>query len=201
MREVANMWRVFAINDEGGTIICDYPPDAKKPAIPIPYCEECMTGFEYSFAGLLISEGFIEEGLTVIRAIRDRYDGEKRNPWNEIECGSNYARAMSSFALLPIFSGFEFDLPQKHIGFAPILEGDFKCFWGLGTGWGDFIKTENEYKIIIVSGFLELESISVKNAGNVKNVYFDGKKVEFEQRKGKIFFDTIKAEKEIRIEV
>ncbi len=201
MRDVANMWRIFAINDEGGSIICEYPEGSKKPAIPIPYCEECMTGFEYSFAGLLISEGFIEEGLQVIRAIRDRYDGAKRNPWNEIECGSNYARAMASFALLPIFSGFEFDLPKKHIGFAPILEGDFKSFWGVGTGWGDFVKTEKEYKIVIVSGFLELESISLKKAGKVKNLYFDGKKVEFTQEDGKISFKTAKAKKEIKIEI
>ena len=201
MREVANMWRIFAINDEGGTIICEYPENSNKPVIPIPYCEECMTGFEYAFAGLLISEGFIEEGLMVVRAIRDRYDGEKRNPWNEIECGSNYARAMASFALLPIFSGFEFDIPKKHVGFAPICQGDFKCFWGLGTGWGDFIKTEKEYKILISAGSLELESISIKKSEKVKKLFFDGKSVEFTQNNGKIFFETSKAKKEIRIEI
>lgn len=201
MRDVANMWRIFAINDEGGTIICDYPPEAKKPAIPIPYCEECMTGFEYSFAGLLISEGFIDEGLTVIRAIRDRYDGEKRNPWNEIECGSNYARPMSSFALLKIFSGFEFDLPKNHIGFNPILEGNFKCLWSLGTGWGDFIKNEKEYKITLVSGYLELKTIGIKDAKIVKNLYVDGKKVQFTKENNVISFDLINAQKEIKIEI
>ena len=105
MREIPNTWRIFAINDEAGAIICDYPEGSEKPDIPIAYCQECMTGFEYAFAGLLISEGFLEEGLTVIRAVRDRYDGKKRNPFNEIECGSHYARSMASFALLPIFSG------------------------------------------------------------------------------------------------
>ena len=108
------MWRLFSLGDEAGTVICSYPEGVQIPAIPIPYCEETMTGFEYAFAGLLISEGYFEEGEQVVKAIRDRYDGEKRNPWNEIECGSNYARPMLSFALLPIFSGFEFDLPKKH---------------------------------------------------------------------------------------
>ena len=42
--------------DEAGAVICDYPKGSQKPVIPIPYCEECMTGFEYAFAGLLISE-------------------------------------------------------------------------------------------------------------------------------------------------
>ena len=76
MREIANTWRIFAINDEAGTVICDYPAGKEKPDIPIAYCQECMTGFEYAFAGLLISEGFLEEGLTVVRAVRNRYDGK-----------------------------------------------------------------------------------------------------------------------------
>ena len=75
----------------------------------------------------------------VVRVVRNRYDGEKRNPWNEIEYGSNYARAMASFALLPIFSGFTFAVPKKHIGFAPVIPGNFRCMWNLGAGWGDFV--------------------------------------------------------------
>ena len=201
LRDFANMWRIFALNDEGGAIMCDYPEGTRKPVIPIPYCEECMTGFEYAFAGLLIGEGFIEEGLGVVRAIRDRYDGEKRNPWNEIECGSNYARPMSSFALLPIFSGFEFDMPAKHIGFAPLLSGDFKCMWNLGSGWGDFIRTEEKYKITVADGALELRSMRLAGIGDVTRVRVDGKTVDFTQKEDKLFFDCIKAEKEIIVEV
>ena len=121
MRDVTNMWRIFAFDDEKGTIMCDYPENVSKPRIPITYCEECMTGFEYMFAGLLYSEGFESEAFEVVKSIRDRYDGKKRNPWNEMECGSNYVRAMASFALLPIISGFDFDLPHFKIGFNPIL--------------------------------------------------------------------------------
>lgn len=201
LREFTNLWRVFALNDEAGTVICDYPDGSRKPFIPIPYCEECMTGFEYSFAGLLISEGFIEEGLEVVRAVRGRYNGEKRNPWNEMECGSNYARSMSSFALLPIFSGFEFDIPQKHIGFSPLLSGNFRCIWSLGCGWGNFIKTENKHKILIESGNLELESITLGNVGLVKRIRFDRKEIPFTQKNNTLFFKKTKATKEIVIEV
>lgn len=183
LRSVTNMWRNFALNDESGTIMCDYPHGAYKPVIPIPYCEECMTGFEYAFAGLLISEGFVDEGLRVIRAVRNRYNGEKRNPWNEIECGSNYARAMASFALLPIFSGLEFDLPRKHIGFSPITEGIFRCFWCLGTGWGEFVRIRNKYKITVSDGELELESLSLGGLGSVISVRVDGKAIPFTQAK------------------
>ena len=200
-RNFANMWRIFALDDEAGTVICDYPDGAYKPIIPIPYCEECMTGFEYSFAGLLISEGFIQEGLAVVRAIRNRYDGEKRNPWNEIECGSNYARPMASFALLPIFSGFTFDVPNNHIGFSPIVSGDFKCFYGTGTGWGNFVKTETEQKITVQGGCQVLQSVGIDCADKVKKVFADGKEISFTCLDNKISFEKVTIQKELRFEV
>ena len=51
------------------------------------------------------------------------------NPWNEIECGSNYARSMSSYSLLLSLSGFEYDMAKGYVGFSPkINEKNFKCF-------------------------------------------------------------------------
>lgn len=190
MRDVPNMWRVYALNDEAGAIICDYPEGANKPIIPITYCEECMTGFEYAYAGLLISEGFVEEGLNVVRAIRNRYDGKKRNPWNELECGSNYARAMASFALIPIFSGFEFDMTKGHIGFKPIADGDFKCIWSLESAWGDYIREASTHKLILNSGELKLNSLRLKNLSKVTSVMADGKKIEFTQNGDTLLFDV-----------
>lgn len=179
LRDFANTWRIFALNDESGTVICEYPEDAKKPIIPIPYCQECMTGFEYAFAGLLISEGFIKEGLQVVAAVRNRYDGARRNPWNEMEAGSNYARSMASFALLPIFSGFSYDLPHDHIGFAPILEGDFRCPWFVGTGWGEYAQKENSVKLTVLDGALQISSLTLGGISQVSQVLADGKPIAF----------------------
>ncbi len=197
LREFANMWRVFAVNDEGGTVICDYPEGAEKPVIPIPYCEECMTGFEYAFAGLLVSEGMIDEALSVVRAIRDRYDGEKRNPWNEIECGNNYARAMASFALLPLFSGFTFDLPRKTIGFAPVVKGDFRALWSLGTGWGRLERTSDAWSVVVLDGELTLSCVSLGGAGTVASVTVDGIPVDFTQDEDRIYFEAVTVKREI----
>ena len=90
----------------------------------------------------MISEGMTDEGVEIVKAIRDRYDGRKRNPWNEIECGSNYARSMASYSLIPIFSGFRFDMPHRRIGFDPIINmKNFRCIWSLDSCWGNIITT------------------------------------------------------------
>ncbi len=200
LRNVVNTWRVFALNDEAGTVICDYPEGANKPTVPITYTEECMTGFEYAFAGLLISEGFIKEGKKVVKAIRDRYDGKKRNPYNELECGSNYARAMASFALIPIFSGYYFDLPNKCIGFDPVEKKDtFISFFSCGTCWGQFEKHGANVRIKICEGEIELEEIRIPFKNKVKCVYADGKKIPFEFKNGCLKISAA-AKKSIRIE-
>ncbi|MFD0713366.1 GH116 family glycosyl hydrolase [Paenibacillus sp. GCM10027626] len=137
MRDHANANRVYALNDEKGLIVCSWPK-GEAPIVPVPYADECMSGFEYQAASHMIYEGLVEEGLSIVRAVRDRYDGERRNPWNEFECGSNYVRAMSSYALLLAFSGFEYDMTEGMIGFSPAEGGErnFRCFWSLAAAWG-----------------------------------------------------------------
>lgn len=180
MRDHVNFWRLYSLNDEQGAVICDYPEGAYQPAIPVPYCEETMTGFEYQFAGLLMGHGMVEEGLEVVRAICDRFDGTKRNPWNEFECGSNYARSMASFALLPILSGFTFDLPHGQIGFDPVGRPEnFRCFWSLGTGWGVFQKTPAELEIRIYEGSLRVGRVELRFASHVHSLEINGRVTGF----------------------
>ncbi len=188
MRYFINHWRVFSLNDEAGTIICDYPDGVDKPKIPISYTEETMTGFEYAFAGLLCSQGKIDDGLKVVKAIRYRFDGEKRNPWNEFECGSNYARSMASYALIPILSGFEFDMPNNHIGFNPYETNNFSCIWSLADAWGNFEISKNTIKINVYEGEISLKSLGLKFCDNISHLKIDGKSIDFEFKNGIIYF-------------
>ncbi len=198
MRHFANAWRVFALNDEGGAVMCDYPKGAYRPYIPIPYSDECMTGFEYSFAGLLISEGFINEGLSIVRAVRDRYDGEKRNPYNEIECGSNYARAMASFSLLQIFSGFSYDIPEGFIGFEPRLQGEFRCPFYVCGAWGELSVSDSGAEIAILKGQLKLSSVNLNGIAE-GTLYIDGIPTEYEVRGGKLYFESCTVNRSLKI--
>jgi non-lysosomal glucosylceramidase len=119
-------------------VICDYAT-AARPRIPFPYFAEVMTGFEHSTAALMLYSGMVEQGVESIRNIRARYDGEKRNPWDEAECGHHYARAMASWTSVVALSGFHYDGSKASVVVVPrVPHNVFECFWSTGTGWGTF---------------------------------------------------------------
>lgn len=161
LRAVANPCRIFGLNDESGTIICEWPADRHKPFVPLTYSEETMHGYEYQVACHMIQEGMVAEGLELVRAVRDRYDGEKRNPWNEIECGSNYARSMASYALLIAYSGFSVDAPARSIGFDPIFADStaFSSFWSVDAAWGTVRIDTASVVVSVTEGRLELSTL------------------------------------------
>ena len=136
--EHANCQRIYAVNDEAGLLLCSWP-NGGRPRYPFPYADEVWTGIEYQVAAHCLYEGLIEQGLEIVKAVRDRYDGAKRNPWDEVECGHHYARAMSSWSLILALSGFRWDATSGTLAFAPqVNERDFRCFFSTGSGWGTF---------------------------------------------------------------
>jgi non-lysosomal glucosylceramidase len=128
--------RTYALNDEKGLVLCSWPHGG-RPKFPFVYSDEVWTGIEYQVAAHLIYEGFVDEGLTIVKAVRDRHDGIRRNPWNEVECGNHYARSMASWALLTALSGYKFDLVKGELEFNPAIhKEDFSCFFSCGKAWG-----------------------------------------------------------------
>ncbi len=138
LRRHVNPMRIYALNDEAGLLMCSWPR-GNRPLIPSLYADEVWTGIEYQVASHLIMEGFVPEGLAIVKGARDRHDGRRRNPWDEAECGSHYARAMSSWGLVLALSGYFHDASRGLIQFAPKLHAqDFRCFWSSGSAWGTF---------------------------------------------------------------
>jgi len=163
-RNYFNPCRIYALNDDSGVVICEWPEGKKKPSIPAPYSEECWTGCEYQVAAHMIQEGLVKEGTEIVAAVRRRFDGENRNPWNEFECGSNYARAMSSYSLLLAFSGFEFDMVKGMIGFNPQgynRNERLSYFWSLDCAWGLFISDSDKVEIRVLGGNLKVKEIKL----------------------------------------
>ena len=145
----SNVQRVYALNDEEGLLLASWPKGG-RPRFPFVYADEVWTGIEYHVAAHLIYEGFIEEGLKIAKAVRDRHDGYRRNPFNEVECGHHYARSMASWALLLSLSGYKYDLTKNEIGFSPVInKEDFNCFFSTGKHWGIFRSKKDEAGKII----------------------------------------------------
>lgn len=188
MRDHVNPCRVFGMNDEQGTMICSYPEGRMKPLIPVPYCEETMHGFEYQAASHMIKYGLEDQGLACVKAVRDRYDGYKRNPWNEIECGSNYARSMSSYALLLFYSGFSFNMHEKKIGFRPLHNEEYKFFWSLDSGFGTIEKKDNKITLNVLYGSLELNELQIETE-KIKNLEHQNQELSFQVNTDSINFD------------
>lgn len=132
-----NLQRIYAIGDEPGLILCSWPHGG-RPAFPFPYSDEVWTGIEYQVAAHAAHAGLVEEALRIVRGVRSRHDGTRRNPYNEFECGSHYARAMSSYGLLLALTGFRWDGRNQTAEASPKVPLDGPCFFCTPHGWGTF---------------------------------------------------------------
>jgi uncharacterized protein (DUF608 family) len=164
--------RTYALNDDGGVLIASYP-HGKRPEIPFPYFAESWTGEEYQFAAHLVFEGMTAEAQAVVESVRLRHDGERRNPWNEPECGHHYARAMSAWALVVALSGFRYSAVDRKLTLAPRLRAqDFRSFWSTHSGWGQFTQSIGaaNHKVEVQAQEGSLRVTTLVLAGNGKGV-------------------------------
>ncbi len=154
-------------NDEKGLLNCSWPR-GKRPKPAFPYCDGVWGGVEYQVAAHLIHEGFIREGLTIVKGVRERHDGMRRNPYDEPgDKVRHYSREMASWSVLLALSGYSFNGLKNELGFDPrINPEDFRCFFSTNTCWGKFFQeiTKNSYmaKIRILWGSEKIKSLRLK---------------------------------------
>ncbi|MBI2422853.1 MAG: hypothetical protein HYV27_08485 [Candidatus Hydrogenedentes bacterium] len=142
----------YALGSDGGLLLCTWPHGGAL-AIPFVYSNEVWTGIEYQVASHLMLEGMVDEGLEIVRLCRDRYDGVRRNPFNEYECGHWYARAMSSYGLLQGYTGMRYDAVDK----ALYLQGaprDFRAFLCTAQGFGTAGMKDGKPYLEVKSGMI-----------------------------------------------
>jgi uncharacterized protein (DUF608 family) len=148
----------YACGNEGGLLLCTWPKGGEL-SLPFVYSNEVWTGIEYQVASHLMLMGLVEEGLDIVRACRDRYDGRVRNPFNEYECGHWYARAMSSYALIEGLSGARYDAVEKVLYLRPRIAGDFRSFLSTATGYGTVGMKDGKPFVEIKAGAIEVRAI------------------------------------------
>jgi len=189
--------RYYADKEEQGIIMCTFPKGGtdKAPGIikneweklVIGYFSEIWTGQEHQLAATLISEGLVEEAMKVEKAVHDRYAPSKRNPYNEIEYGNHYTRAMSGYAPFLAASGFTYNGPNGNIGFAPKMNPEnFKSAFITAEGWGSFTQHSDASKqvctLTLNYGKLNLKQFNITLQGSIEpsevEVLINNKKIK-----------------------
>jgi hypothetical protein len=172
--------------------------------VPFPYYAEVWTGFEYMAASHMIYAGMVREGIECITNVRARHDGLRRNPWDDVECGSHYARAMSSWSGLLALSGFRYHGGERHIEVLPRLPlTNFRCFWSSGTGWGTFAygAAGSPLTIRVLHGTLPCRSVTAATRAQAAaaGVRVNGQSADAERdRQGRATRITLKDELVLR---
>jgi uncharacterized protein (DUF608 family) len=168
-----NLWnhfnhvRTFALGEEAALLMASYPK-GRRPARPFPYYNEVMTGFEYTAAVHMLYEGAMEDGLQIIQSIRERYDGRKRSPFDEAECGHHYARAMASWAAVLALTGFGYSAVTQ-IMRCKATETPSKYFWSTGNAWGTLQQSPSDsatqVNIAVLGGEVVLSHLQLSGFG------------------------------------
>lgn len=147
--------RWYAMPGEPGLVMCSFPNGGAENATgkgqdawAAAYFNECMSGFEFQAAATMISQGLVKEGLSVVRAIHDRYSGKLRNPFNEVECSDHYGRAMASYGAYLAITGMQIDSPNRVVTVAPKVKGGkVRCAFIDAHGWGTIDNTGTQTKV------------------------------------------------------
>jgi hypothetical protein len=177
-----NCMRSYVLGDETGLLVASYPKGRLER--PFPYFSEAWTGLEYTAAAGMIYEGQVEEGLETVRDVRARYDGRKRSPFDEAECGHHYARAMAAWATVLALTGFHYSAVQARLSLAA---SPGRHFWATGFAWGtcDLRREGSGWRadLRVLGGHLSLRRFALGGVGEAElpaaRDLDPGSKVEF----------------------
>jgi hypothetical protein len=164
-----NHMRSYALDGEAALLMASYPLGA-RPQRPFIYFNEVMTGFEYTAAVHMLYEGQVDDGLACIDAVRSRYNGRKRSPFDEAECGHHYVRAMVGWAAGLALSGFRYSGVEQSMWLTASTT-PARSFWSTGSAWGTCRQAPapagTEVDLVVLHGSLALRRFTLQGAGTV----------------------------------
>ncbi|WP_329125382.1 GH116 family glycosyl-hydrolase [Streptomyces sp. NBC_01465] len=179
----AHQFRQYALETDGGLQMTTWPHHDQPSNTPL-YYDELMSGFEYSAASLMLQRGQVDEGLKVVKAVSDRYNGVARkgpyinmstcstgdgtgSPFGDDECGKYYGRTLSSYSLLTALQGFSWNAPEGAMAFNPTWQPEnHKSFFSTGDAWGTFTQKRTGGKqtdtLQVRHGSLDVRTLTLK---------------------------------------
>jgi uncharacterized protein (DUF608 family) len=119
------------------------------------------SGIEFAFASLLMDHGHYNDGVQIVEAIHRRHL-RAGQPWNHVECGGHYSRAMSSWATMLAAAGFKPDRPNKSLTLIPVAPGDFRIPWVTASGFGTLSRAAQTLSLASAQGQLELNRVQLR---------------------------------------
>ena len=119
------------------------------------------SGIEFAFASFLMDRGRFADGVKIVEAIHRRYL-RAGQPWNHVECGGHYSRAMSSWATMLAATGFKPDMSNGNLALSPNAPGDFHAPWFTATAYGTIRRVGPMLSVHCASGSLELKRLKTK---------------------------------------
>ncbi|EGD82452.1 hypothetical protein PTSG_11966 [Salpingoeca rosetta] len=168
--------RKFCDSRDAGMYIATWGgPENPPPKNALLYTSEAIwTGLVYPFSGLCMMAGDVDTAMHVLTDARDQYDGTRRSPFNEIECGDHYTRQMSGFSLFEVAAGQHWNAPSLSLSFAPCINfSSFRGFFVVGTAWGQYTQqckdgtfSSGVASIAPAFGVVSLRTFAVKSTGD-----------------------------------
>lgn len=157
--------RIFGDGEDAGLLLCTWPLGG-RPDAPVDYCDEVWTGIEYQVAAHCLREGLADEAEAILAALHARYSGMRRNPFNQVECGDHYVRALAGWSVLRAFGGIRFDASDGtlYLHEATPVDG-FHGPWVAGGSFGHLARervgARVEVRLTCLGGRLEVGRVAL----------------------------------------
>ena len=170
LSEHDSVQRIYALNDEAGAGDLRLRQRQRVRRFLFRTLPKCGPGSNTAVASLDDHARHGARGREVHRRTsRRRYDGERRNPWDEAECGHHYARAMAAWSAMVALSGFRYSGPEKRIVVAPAAGSHLVSFYSTASSWGRFTHERTaaatRFAIAPKYGRLAISEVELRRAG------------------------------------
>jgi hypothetical protein len=105
--------------------------------------------------------GLHEEAERILSGLHARYSGARRNPYNHVECGDHYVRALAGWSVLDALAGVGYDADSGTLELRAVP--DFRGPWSVGAACGrvtrESTRGERTCSIELHAGELRVERV------------------------------------------